>query len=110
MTALLHCIWQPPAGTSRLVGCYLNAMRRSTPQITMDPPHYSEHFSEAKTSKFCSFCWTTMQMYTCTTTAETLHCIWQLNRVSSRLLRKYLSAMRRSTPGLAMNQLHFCLH
>jgi hypothetical protein len=43
------------------------------------------------------------------TTEETLHCISQQKMVSSRLLRFYLSAMWRSTPGVIMARPHFSM-
>src|SRR6266702_4189873 len=100
----LHCIGQHTAVTSRLLGCYSSAVRRSTPRMTRDRPRYIKQHSlrvvpgGGDPQMLCGYCWTTVRMCISATTTETQHCIGQHTVVTSRLLGYYSSAMRRPIP------------
>src|ERR1700677_3503086 len=94
----LHCIGQQNVDTSKLLGCYSSAMRRSILGQTTDLPHFSLH-QRMDTLILCNYCWTTMPIWMRATVEETPYCIAQRLEVSSRLLSYCSNSISRSIPG-----------
>src|SRR6266702_4439421 len=109
MMARLHCISQQTMLTSKLLGYYSSATRKSIPKIIVELLHFSMHRGmEAVMLYGC--CWTTMRMRVSVTIVETLHCIWQQPTVILRLLGYYLSATQRSIPRMPKELPHCSIH
>src|SRR6266404_1367592 len=85
-TARLHYICRQREATWRFLGYYLRTLQRSTPGMTIDPPHFSlQQNTELQLS--CDYCWTIMQTHKHATTTETLPCIVPHCAIASRMLK-----------------------
>src|SRR6266404_6411833 len=82
----LHYIFRRSEATWRFLGYYSSTVQKSTPGMTIDPPHFSLQWnSELQMS--CDYCWTIMQTHKHATTMGILHCIAPHCAVALRMLR-----------------------
>jgi hypothetical protein len=105
----LHSITQPLEVTSTLLAYCSSTMRRSTPRMTTELHHFSEH-QHVESTNFCGYCWTTRRMNISVTTRERLRCTMRRIMVALKLCSYYWIGMQRSMPGTMTDINLFSVH